>query len=255
MKDWPADPRYWLVAHRGHASRFPENTWSALKAAAACGLVHLEFDVQLTADGVPFVIHDDDLERTTSNRGLITRSRSASLENCHAGYPSVFGNAFTGEKLCRLADLATKLKSFEHVAPLVEIKPQSVATAGVETAVSAVFEGLGELLGRSTIISFDWTTVKYAQGEGASRTGWCIQAYDEATRQAALSLSPDLLLIDYRELPPARQAIWMGSWDWACWEVTEPALALQLRDRGVRFVETMACEEMLAALHARDVAG
>ena len=52
-----------IIAHRGNAIEFPENTLQALASAVELGVRHLEFDVQLTADHVPVLLHDADLER------------------------------------------------------------------------------------------------------------------------------------------------------------------------------------------------
>jgi glycerophosphoryl diester phosphodiesterase len=54
-----------LVAHRGYAAHWPENTLPALDAAVAAGARWVEVDVQLCADGVPVLLHDADLERVT----------------------------------------------------------------------------------------------------------------------------------------------------------------------------------------------
>ena len=53
-----------VFAHRGFSSRYPENTMSAFRAALAIGADGLEFDVQLSRDGVPVIIHDESLLRT-----------------------------------------------------------------------------------------------------------------------------------------------------------------------------------------------
>jgi glycerophosphoryl diester phosphodiesterase len=57
--------RPWVIAHRGDSSRAPENTLAAALAAVRGGADAWELDVQLTRDGVPVVIHDDSLTRTT----------------------------------------------------------------------------------------------------------------------------------------------------------------------------------------------
>lgn len=54
-----------IIAHRGARSLAPENTLAAFRMAALAGADMVEFDVHLSADGVPVVIHDDTLERTT----------------------------------------------------------------------------------------------------------------------------------------------------------------------------------------------
>ncbi len=53
-----------VLAHRGFSSRYPENTMAAFRAALECGADGVEFDVQLSGDGVPVIIHDESLRRT-----------------------------------------------------------------------------------------------------------------------------------------------------------------------------------------------
>ncbi|HSL12130.1 MAG TPA: glycerophosphodiester phosphodiesterase [Actinomycetota bacterium] len=60
-----------VVAHRGASAREAENTLAAFEAAVAAGADAVEFDVRLTADRVPVVIHDADLSRTTDRSGLV----------------------------------------------------------------------------------------------------------------------------------------------------------------------------------------
>lgn len=60
-----------VVAHRGAPLVEPENTIPAFEAAAAAGADAVEFDVRLTADGVPVVMHDAAVDRTTRGSGLV----------------------------------------------------------------------------------------------------------------------------------------------------------------------------------------
>ena len=60
---WPY-PRW--IAHRGAGLLAPENTLAAFRAGAALGYRMFECDVKLSADDVPFLLHDDTLERTTN---------------------------------------------------------------------------------------------------------------------------------------------------------------------------------------------
>ena len=57
-----------LVAHRGYAARYPENTRESLAAAVRAGARFLEFDVQLSADGVPVLLHDVTLSARPGSR-------------------------------------------------------------------------------------------------------------------------------------------------------------------------------------------
>ena len=60
-----------IIAHRGNAAEFPENTLQALASAVELGVKHVEFDVQLTADKVPVLLHDADLERVAGREGNV----------------------------------------------------------------------------------------------------------------------------------------------------------------------------------------
>jgi glycerophosphoryl diester phosphodiesterase len=67
-----------IVAHRGLHDRHPENSLAAFSAAWEKGIAWCECDVQLSADGVEVVIHDETLERTTTGKGpVIAQSWSA----------------------------------------------------------------------------------------------------------------------------------------------------------------------------------
>lgn len=60
-----------ILGHRGAPFEAPENTIAGFDAAMSAGADGVELDVQLSGDGVPVVIHDDSLERTTDGRGRV----------------------------------------------------------------------------------------------------------------------------------------------------------------------------------------
>ena len=98
---WPW-PR--VIAHRCGGALAPENTLAGLRIAAALGIRGVEFDVMLSADRVPVVIHDDDLDRCTDGRGAVRGQTCAELARRDAGvrhHPS-----FAGEPLPSLESLA-----------------------------------------------------------------------------------------------------------------------------------------------------
>jgi glycerophosphoryl diester phosphodiesterase len=79
-------PRPLVFAHRGGAKLAPENTVFALDNGMALGADGLEYDVQLSADGVAVVIHDRTLERTTDRTGPVNALTAAELARVDAGY-------------------------------------------------------------------------------------------------------------------------------------------------------------------------
>lgn len=69
-----------IIGHRGAAGLAPENTIEALKKGFEVGADVLEFDVQVTRDGVPVVIHDSTLLRTHGSRAVVRYSTHESLK-------------------------------------------------------------------------------------------------------------------------------------------------------------------------------
>src|SRR3954454_23608769 len=91
-----------VVGHRGAAMRAPENTLASFREAARLGAGWVELDVKLTQDGVPVVIHDETLNRTTDRQGAVRSMGFAELAEADAG--SWFGPAYAGERVPRLED-------------------------------------------------------------------------------------------------------------------------------------------------------
>ncbi len=72
------------IAHRGFSSRFPENTMLAFSEAEKAGCSGIELDVHLTRDGIPVVIHDENIRRTTDGEGLVGSFSLSELRSFNA---------------------------------------------------------------------------------------------------------------------------------------------------------------------------
>lgn len=59
------------IAHRGYSGKFDENTMTAFRKAVEYGADGIETDIQLSKDGVPVIIHDETLDRTTDGHGFV----------------------------------------------------------------------------------------------------------------------------------------------------------------------------------------
>src|SRR5881397_2525073 len=81
-----------VIAHRGNRVRAPENTLLAFRQAVEIGADAIEFDVRLTRDGVPVVIHDADLDRTTNGHGLVESYTFDELRTLNAAARAPRGN-------------------------------------------------------------------------------------------------------------------------------------------------------------------
>ncbi|MGA4519585.1 glycerophosphodiester phosphodiesterase [Solibacillus silvestris] len=86
-----------IIAHRGFAGLAPENTMSAFSLASSFGSLSLECDVQMTSDGIPVVIHDSTVDRTTNGTGSIKNMTLAQLQSLDAG--SKFSPFYSGTKI------------------------------------------------------------------------------------------------------------------------------------------------------------
>jgi glycerophosphoryl diester phosphodiesterase len=99
----PVPDSLFLYAHRGASAEAPENTLAAFRRALAAGADGIELDVHLTRDGVPVVIHDDTLERTTDGAGRVAARSAAALQELDAG--SWFAPHFAAEALPTLEEV------------------------------------------------------------------------------------------------------------------------------------------------------
>ncbi len=122
-----------VMGHRGAAAHAPENTLATIRRAGEAGARWVEFDVMLTADGVPVLFHDDSLERVTGEPSLMAETPMARVATLDAG--AWFAPEFRGEGVPTLrAALGLLLELGLH--PNMEIK--STPGRDVETAIAAL---------------------------------------------------------------------------------------------------------------------
>jgi len=111
------------IAHRGGSRLRPENTLAAFDHAAALGVDGFECDVHLSRDGVPVVIHDATLDRTTSASGSVSARNAEELGAIDAGARFGESDGFpfrdAGQGVPKLADL---LDRHPDMPIVVEIK-------------------------------------------------------------------------------------------------------------------------------------
>jgi glycerophosphoryl diester phosphodiesterase len=117
MAPWPYP--FW-IAHRGAGKLAPENTLAAFRVGAQHGWRAFECDVKLSADGLPFLLHDATLNRTTSGHGLAAALTWSELAQLDAG--GWHSRGFAGEPPPSLEGIAAHCLSNGH-ALNIEIKP------------------------------------------------------------------------------------------------------------------------------------
>ena len=128
--DWPYP--LW-IAHRGAGKLAPENTLAAFRIGAGHGYRMFECDVKLSADGVPFLLHDSTLERTSSGHGTAGQQSWAELSRLDAG--SWHSRTYAGEPLPNLAGIAAYCIR-NGFALNIEIKPTPGDESNTGTVVA-----------------------------------------------------------------------------------------------------------------------
>jgi glycerophosphoryl diester phosphodiesterase len=129
LAEAPAVPlnRKLMIAHRGATYKFPENTTEAVLQASKEKANAVEFDVVLTADGVPILLHDFTLDRTTDCSGDARKKTLAQIRQC---------NIAGGYKVPVLAELMPQLGAFEKY--FVELKTSDDQAEAMAKAVGAI---------------------------------------------------------------------------------------------------------------------
>ena len=135
-KDWPY-PRWF--AHRGAGKLAPENTLAAFRVGASHGYRAFECDVKLSADGVPFLLHDSTLQRTTSGHGPAAALPWQALSMLDAG--AWHSRAFAGEPPPSFESIA-RFCLVNGFALDVEIKPSPGAAHETGRVVAAAAAAL-----------------------------------------------------------------------------------------------------------------
>ncbi len=235
-----------VIGHRGARASAPENTLAGIRRAHAEGASWVEFDVKLTADGHPILMHDETLDRTTDGRGPVAARTLAEVSQLDAG--GRFAPGFRGERVPTLGQALDLLASLGMGFNL-EIKPCPGREA--ETAEAA----LGVLARR-------WPT---------NRPVPVISSFKVLSLMAARAASPDLPLgylteelapdwadgvavlgcrtvhPNWRNLTRAQvEAVKAAGYPLLVWTVNEPARARELIAWGADSLIT-DCPALIAA--------
>lgn len=191
----------WCVAHRGASGEAPENTMSAFRAAMVYDFVQwIELDVQLSADGIPVVIHDDKLNRTTGTKGYVGDRTAAELQELDAG--RWFGRSFAGERIPLLEEVLQVTAGRCRLN--VELKTYGGRYPGMEEKVVEQIHQWS--LEHDTVVtSFDGAALRRVRSLSSQiRTGLIIDGAPTGLLDELRQLDCSFLSIGYRYLPKLR---------------------------------------------------
>ncbi|MGC3985985.1 MAG: glycerophosphodiester phosphodiesterase [Pseudorhodoferax sp.] len=181
------------VAHRGAGKLAPENTLAAFRLGAAHGYRMFECDVKLSADGVPFLLHDATLERTTDGQGTAGDKPWGELAQLDAG--GWHSRAYAGEPLATLAGIA-RFCLANGLLLNIEIKPTPGAEAATGAAVADAAAALwaGQPV-QPLLTSFQVASLQAAQAaQPALPRGLLLDELTDDWAQTAAGLGCQLLV-------------------------------------------------------------
>lgn len=233
-----SEQRPQLIAHRGYSACYPENTLIGFEAALRAGADCIEFDVQFSRDGVPIVIHDDDLRRTTDVAARVSQLTAAQLSNIFAGERQRFGDRFKDVPIPTLETILESLSQWPKVTAFVELKIEAIESYGLDSAVKRMVSMLKPFGEQCVLISFHADVPPLARKLGMKRIGWVIRDWDKQSLECAGALAPDVLFCNYKKIPDTDGVLWPGSWHWALYDVVDPEVAMRWIRRGARFIES-----------------
>ena len=244
LSPWPY-PRW--IAHRGAGKLAPENTLAAFRLGAQHGYRAFECDLKLSADGVPFLLHDATLERTSNGQGTASALPWAALSQLDAG--RWHSRAHAGEPLATLAGIAAFVQA-QHALLNIEIKP----TPGDELNTGRVVAAQAARLWAGHTVPPLLSSFRPEALHGAVQTapqlprallldalwdGWA-----EVARQlGVVAIVTNHRLMDAALLAQARAA----GWRTLCYTVNEPADAQRLLALGVDGLITDAVDRFAPA--------
>lgn len=244
MRRTPAS--HWLIAHRGYPAAYPENTLEGLHAALEGGARFVEFDVHLSADLKPVVIHDESLDRTSESSGNVHELPFADLLKINAGEPARFGTRFHESRIPSLSAALELVAGFAGATAFVELKRGSMRRFGRETILKAVLPELRAAKCPIVVLSFDAQMTAMAREQGGFAIGWVFEDWTDSARDQLETLQPDYVFTSAASVPNQATPFWPGPWRWAVYDVNDLALAKQIRARGADMIETDRILELLA---------
>ncbi|MFU8811834.1 MAG: glycerophosphodiester phosphodiesterase [Balneolaceae bacterium] len=171
-------PSFAVIAHRGASHYAPENTMTAFRLAHEMKADMIELDVSLTSDGVPVVLHDSTLNRTTTGSGPVMEHTLQHIQSLDAG--RWFSPAHAGERVPTLEEVLAWAK--DTISLNIEIKREAITDqpeGGVVQKVLDLVRAHG--MERHVILSgFDYRTVEQIKAYGPEISAALLYDRDQA---------------------------------------------------------------------------
>lgn len=227
-----------LIAHRGEPLHWPENSLCGFRAVLEAGACYVETDVQITADRVPVLCHDNSLLKITGHDLHVTAMTLVDILALPASYPERFGDRFASERITTLGEFSALLTKWRNACAFIEIKFASIQEFGVRSAVDLILEASVGARAQCIPISFDYRVLEYVRTNTGLPVGWVLPEWNGATHRLADELGPEYLFVNRRRVPGSIESLWSGPWRWVVYTANQTFDIKRLLERGFDLVET-----------------
>jgi len=233
-----------FIAHRGYASVYPENTLIALDAARQAGAQFVEVDIQLSADEIPVLFHDRNLERLCQQTGAIHDYSFAQLESFNVIDAEKFSDEYADNKITSLETFIAYLKIHSELKAFIELKRSMIEKFGEELVLKKLLPMFGGMKEQMVFISYDHSILENIHNNTEFETGIVVDEWDEYNKDA--NWDSEWLFCSASGLPENNAELEINS-KIAIFEVGNIGLAKHLLARGICYLETFRIKEMLDA--------
>ena len=145
-----------IFAHRGYSGKYPENTMLAFRKAVEAGAEGIELDVQLSSDGVPVIIHDELVDRTTDGKGRVNDYSLEELKKLDASY--IYTGTYGVNRIPTFREYCEYIQD-KPVITNIEMKTGVLEYLGIEQKVIDMIHEF-HLEDKVIISSFNHFTIK-----------------------------------------------------------------------------------------------
>lgn len=233
-----------FIAHRGYAAAYPENTLIALDAARQAGAKFVEVDIQLSADLVPVLFHDRNLQRLCQQTGAIHDYDFSELENFNVTDMEKFADKYANNKITTLQTFIDYLKLHPNLYAFIELKRSMIEKFGEKCVLEELLPLFNGMKDQISFISYNQPILKKIHNRTDYATGIVVDDWAEYNNNA--DWISEWVFCSSEGLPENNAELEIKP-KVAVFEVGNIGLAKHLMAKGICFLETFRIREMLQA--------
>lgn len=249
IRDIVRQSKLLVAGHRGYSAEYPENTLLSIQKGIETGVDMIEIDIGLSKDGIPILIHDETLERTTNGVGLVSDFTLEELLQLDAGIKK--DPEFAGLKIPTFVEFCDLMLEHPNVLMNIDLKRGEHTLLAAEKVLD-ILDKYG-LTQRCVFNSLDGRATMYTHKrglftEGAPNGFYGMTYFDESAHGTYSAM--DVICINMRDV--SRESVShyksMGLPVW-CWGAEDEEAVSRAVEYGISLV---VCNEPHAAVAVRD---